>query len=238
MKALLTLCLLSFGFLATVHAEPRSIRVFVALCDNETQGIIPVGARIGNGNDPDNNLYWGCSDGFALYFQNSRNWKRTASEKDVTPTILRRLTFHHVAADLKITADAYRGSEMKQCLLDFEAASTSGTHDLVAFIGHNGLMDFQLPAPRANPGSPTDVIVLSCLSERYFGDRLRNAGCRTILTTRQLMYPGAFLLHDVIESWRRGGSFADHRIAAGKAYARNQGISAKAGAGIFAQLEE
>ncbi|MEM1293967.1 MAG: hypothetical protein AAGH89_01290 [Verrucomicrobiota bacterium] len=227
-----------FSLVNTASAEPKSIYVFVALCDNETQGIAPVGARIGNGNDPDNNLYWGCSDGFALYFQNSRNWKKTASEKDLSPIILRRLTFQHVSEDLQIVADAYRGSEMKQCVQDFEAACISGRHDLVAFIGHNGLMDFRLPAPEAEPGHDTDVMILCCLSERYFGDRLRNAGCRPILTTRQLMYPGSFLLHDVIESWRHGGTKADFRIAAGKAYARNQGISAKAGAGIFAELED
>lgn len=236
MKAFLTLCFLSL--LCAAQAEQKSIRVFVALCDNETQGIMPVGARIGNGDDPENNLYWGCSDGFALYFQNSKNWKRVKLEKDVSTIILRRLTFDHVSADIRIVGEAYRGSEMKRCVEDFEAACTSGEHDLVAFIGHNGLMDFRLPAPEEKSENETDVIVLACLSDRYFADRLRAAGCTPILTTQQLMYPGAFLLHDVIESWRRGGTKAEFRIAAGKAYARNQGISAKAGAGIFASLKD
>src|SRR5687768_2778496 len=41
----------------------RVVHVFVALCDNEYQGIVPVPARIGNGDDPDNNLYWGAAYG-------------------------------------------------------------------------------------------------------------------------------------------------------------------------------
>ncbi|HST23582.1 MAG TPA: hypothetical protein VLR90_20895, partial [Blastocatellia bacterium] len=36
----------------------RVIHVLVALCDNEHQGIVPVPAKIGNGDDPQNNLYW------------------------------------------------------------------------------------------------------------------------------------------------------------------------------------
>lgn len=40
----------------------RKVHVFVALADNR-QGIAPVPARIGNGQDPANNLYWGARYG-------------------------------------------------------------------------------------------------------------------------------------------------------------------------------
>lgn len=36
----------------------RIVHVLVALCDNEHQGIVPVPARLGNGEDPERNLYW------------------------------------------------------------------------------------------------------------------------------------------------------------------------------------
>jgi hypothetical protein len=62
MKTLLTLLLLATACLA--EADQKQIRVFIALCDNKTQGIVPVGEKIGNGNDPEANLYWGCSDEF------------------------------------------------------------------------------------------------------------------------------------------------------------------------------
>lgn len=35
----------------------KTIHVLVALCDNKYQGIVPVPEKIGNGQDPDQNLY-------------------------------------------------------------------------------------------------------------------------------------------------------------------------------------
>jgi len=217
-------------------AAERSIRVFIALCDNKTQGIIPVGEKIGNGDDPDANLYWGCSEGFGAYFKQSSKWKVVKSASDVSPLILRRLTLRHAAEEITLTADAYRGSEMRQCLQDFETAAASNQFDLVAYIGHNGLMDFALPERAPVAGNDTRVMVLCCVSDRYFSERLRRLGCEPVLMTTQLMYPGAFLLHDALESWRNGGSLADIRGAAGRAYAKNQGISVRSGTGVFAEL--
>ena len=229
------LFLLTIGF---ASAAPKKIRVFVSLCDNKTQGIVKVGAKIGDGDDPDGNLYWGCTDGLALHFKKTGTWKLEKSEKDVSKQILRRLSFKHTIADIELVADAYRGSEMGQCVIDFEKAASSGVHDLVAFIGHNALMDFQLPPPAKIAGNNTDVIVLCCVSESYFGDRLRALGCKPVLMTRQLMYPGSFILSSAIESWRMDGDVADLRAAAGKAYGTNQKISVKAATGVFADLEK
>ena len=38
----------------------RTIHVFVALCDNKHQGIIPVRDELGDGDKPRWNLYWGA----------------------------------------------------------------------------------------------------------------------------------------------------------------------------------
>lgn len=227
-------------FLLTVAAwpAPKTVKVFVALCDNKTQGIIPVGAKIGNGDDADANLYWGCSDGFGAYFKKSRQWKVIEAKSEVSATILRQMRLQHVNGEVELTAEAYRGSEIRQCIRDFEAAAAGKQYDLVAFIGHNGLMDFALDPPAAVAGNDTQVIVLCCLSERYFGERLSALGCRPLLTTQQLMYPGAFILHEALESWRTGGSAAAIRTAAGQAYAKNQKISVKAAAGVFALREK
>ncbi|MGC4044171.1 MAG: hypothetical protein QM758_10260 [Armatimonas sp.] len=210
------------------------VRVFVALCDNKTQGIVPVPPRIGNGDDPDNNLYWGCDDGMGSYFPHSAHWRVTKSEKNVAPHLLRRLSIQHTSSDISLEASAYRGSQMARCLQDFERVAVSGKYDLVAFIGHNGLMDAAMAPPPRVPGNRTEVAVLCCLSARYFGARLRALGCRPILMTSQLMYPGSFLLDAAIEQWRRGGSLKTIRLAAARAYARNQKISVRAAAGVFA----
>lgn len=236
MKRLLPLAFLLLGA-AVLQAKPKQVKVFIALCDNKTQGIVPVGAKIGNGDDPDANLYWGCSDGFGSLFSRGTRWKVVKKEKDVSPQILRRLSLVDADGEMEIVAEAYRGSEMKRCLTDFEAAAAGGTFELVAFIGHNGLMDFQLEPPKAAPGNRTDVMVLCCISDRYFSQRLKAPGCRPRLMTRQLMYPGAFLLDAALPRWNSGGTDAQIREAAAAAYAKNQKISVKAARGVFWEVE-
>ena len=56
---------------ALLGAEPARIHVFVALADNRSQGIAPVPARIGDGDRPEENLYWGCSEALKPVFKAS-----------------------------------------------------------------------------------------------------------------------------------------------------------------------
>ena len=66
-------------------AAERVIHVFVALADNASQGIQRVPPKIGNGDDPENNLYWGCDDGMKTVFSRSKVWKRISSAQAVEP---------------------------------------------------------------------------------------------------------------------------------------------------------
>lgn len=227
---LLALCSLALG-------EVKKCKVFIALCDNDSQGILPVGEKIGDGDKPEANLYWGCYDGFGSFFKRSKTWKTEKLEKDVSEHILRRLQVQHTSKDALIVADAYKGTSMRECIQDFEKAIHSGDYDLVAYIGHNAYMDFKPEAPIVSESS-TDVIVLACKSQGYFQERLEQMNAKPILLTSQFMYPGSFIIHEAIEPWLIGGSLADIRAAAGKAYAKNQKISVKAGTGVFAHLEK
>src|SRR5688500_17366703 len=56
----------------------KVVHVFVALCDNEHQGIAPVPAKLGDGRDPANNLYWGAMYGVKTFFRRSPDWKTVA----------------------------------------------------------------------------------------------------------------------------------------------------------------
>ena len=222
----------------------RTIHVFVALCDNATQGIIPVGANIGNGDDADNNLYWGCSEGLRSFFRSSSRWKLVKTEKNPSKEIIERLEFRHTKRPgVKLIAEAYRGSEMRLCLKRFFEAAT-GKDDparLIAFIGHNGLMehDREIPMfPKAEGAPARDVIALSCVSRSYFSPRFAAANLRPLLLTEQLMYPGSFILHDALEGWLDGESRRDIRKRAGRAYAKNQKISVKAALGVFSELND
>ena len=89
-----------------------------------------------------------------------------AGEKDrPKPAVLERCVFKYRNAEVHLLADAYRGDEIRQAILDiFDAAAGAspetvalsagsqsftlkvrGGSDLVAYVGHDGLMDFRLP---------------------------------------------------------------------------------------------
>jgi len=135
----------------------KTIHIFVALCDNKYQGIVPVPVKIGNGQDPNNNLFWGCGFGICTYFKNSKEWKLVKSQ-EVNSIILERLIFKHTTKNYFLIADAYDGRYIKQCTKDFLNSSCgqikntlainnttigiSGNAQLIAYIGHDGLWIF------------------------------------------------------------------------------------------------
>ncbi len=222
-------------------AEEKIIGVFVALADNQNQGIVPVPDAIGKGDDPERNLYWGTADGLKTVFDRSREWRLTdKSDIPVNTEVLRTRAYRNVDKNAVLYARAYKGSAIKKCIRDFEAAIQSGSYDMVVFIGHNGLMDFNLPKPiKSDKRVKTpDSVVLCCKSEQYFKSRVEAAGGRPILLTTQLMYPGAFIVHAVVDTWLKGQNRSVIRESAGIAYARNQKLSKKAGTGIFAELKD
>lgn len=222
---------------SSAHAETR-IAVFVGLADNATQGIAKVPAKIGDGDRPAENLYWGCTEGLKAYFKASPVWKL---QTDTTATgdsrILERLTFRHGKRDAVLVAEAWRGSNLPDCYRAFQGAAVSGDNALVVFLGHNVLMDALIEPPATRAPRPTDAMVLCCKSESFFRERIEAAGLRPVLMTQQSMYPGSFLLHDALEPWLAGRDRASIRAAAGTAYARNQKISVAAATGVFANLD-
>jgi hypothetical protein len=139
------------------------IHVIVALCDNENQGIVPVSASLGNGEDPETNLYWGAAYGVATYFGKSTSWISIKVPESDRPEILRRIGFRHRDTGAVLIADAYQGSEIKTSISDYLNAASGnyrenliidqttlqigGSADVLAYVGHNGLMDFELEKP-------------------------------------------------------------------------------------------
>lgn len=222
-------------------AADKTIGVFVALADNGSQGIVPVAAAIGDGNDPEKNLYWGSAEGLRGVFDKSKQWRLTGKNDNPDEAkVLRTRTYRHVGTGTVLNARAYRGTAIKECIQHFETAIQRRLFDMVVFVGHNGLMDFTLPVP-AKPAGQTngpDCVVLCCKSESYFKARIESAGGRPVLLTTQLMYPGSFILHATAEGWLKGATLAGLRERAGEAYAVNQKLSKKAALGVFAKIVE
>lgn len=222
----------------------KVIHVMVALCDNKYQGIVPVPKKIGNGQDPDNNLYWGCGYGIRTYFKKSKEWKEVLCSKP-GGTILERIVFKHKIQKYYLVADAYDGKEIKQCTKDFLSACSgqikdtlgvegniigiTGNSCLISYIGHDGLMDFSLNNTyESKDGLQRDAIILACISKSYFSPYLKKANTRPLVWTTGLMCPEAYTLHAALNTYIAGGDAESIRTSAANAYHKYQKCGEKA----------
>jgi hypothetical protein len=228
----------------------KTIHIFVALCDNKYQGIVPVPAKIGNGQDPDNNLYWGCGYGIRTYFKKSKEWKLLTTSK-LGDTIMERLVFKHIAKPNQyLVADAYNGKYIRKCTTDFLSSSAGqkkdilkvngrtigigGNSGMLAYIGHDGLMDFELSDEFKNTdGKKRDVAILACYSKSFFEPHLADANVNPLVLTTGLMCPEAYTIHDAISGYLKNETNEQVRTRAALAYAKYQKCSEKAARGIL-----
>jgi hypothetical protein len=250
MKTLLFILALGF-LLSGSSGQARTIHVFVALCDNEHQGIVPVPSLIGNGKDARNNLYWGAAYGVKNYFRNkTTEWALIKSLKTDNPDVLERLIFKHKSRDVYLLADAYDGERIKACTeqflrcangqspltvtVDSAELSFGGHSDLIAYIGHNGLMDFDVNLTyKPDASRVSDVIILACYSKSYFSPEIRKAKANPVLWTTHLMAPEAYTLKAAIDGWMLGETGAQVRERAAQAYNAYQKCGIKGARNLF-----
>lgn len=243
-RKLLLICLMAAFSIPLLSQESKVIHVMVALCDNKYQGIVKVPKAIGNGQDPGNNLYWGCGYGVRTYFKKSADWKEQKRYK-VDNTRLERIVFKHTSKNYYLIADAYDGKYIKQCTTDLLDAAAgikkdtiqvngktlgiNGNADIITYIGHNGLMDFSLQNQYKNKdGRKRQVIILACASRQYFKPYIESAGANPLLWTTHLMAPEAYTLYDALTTYINGGTDAEVRNSAAAAYSKYQKCSLKA----------
>ena len=224
---------------ARACAGTKSVHVFVALADNKHQGIVPVPAALGNGDDPGNNLYWGALYGVKTYLRQSPDWTLVLTTRNPTTNVLERCVFQDKKADVLLIADAYKGSAIQQAVTGFlsaaggnnaahlpvvgKRADTHGGADLVAYVGHNGLMEFTVQDATVRAGNEgRDAIVLACKSKPYFGPWLSRLKARPVLLTTGLMAPEAYTLQAAIEGWASGATPESIRERSAQAYHRYQ----------------
>lgn len=225
------------------QSTARTVHVFVALADNKSQGIVPVAASLGNGDDPTRNLYWGSAFGVKTYFARSADWQLVATGQRPRPEVLERCIFKHRALDVYLIADAYQGNKIRQAITDFLDAAAGGDPEsipvtingrkivlsgrggaaLVAYAGHDGLMDFQLGTlPQKKDGRLREAIILACISKAYFAAPLRLTGAHPLIWTTGLMAPEAYTLKSAIDGWILNESHEQIRERAAAAYDKYQ----------------
>lgn len=207
-----------FLFSGNAYCQKRVIHVLVALCDNENQGIVPVPAKIGNGRDPGNNLYWGCAYGVKTFMKKQPGWKLLRQVNDPGGAVLERLIFKYVNADVYMVADAYDGAKIKETTIDLLNYSAGldqqtievdsielyigGSSSLICYIGHNGLMDFKLSSyPVGIYDNKRDVAVFACASKQYFTTPLKQTRVNPLILTTNLMSPEAYSLAAMVDAW-------------------------------------
>jgi len=231
------------------ESKIKTIHVFVALCDNKYQGITRVSASLGDGQNLNTNLYWGALYGIRSYFKRSDEWKLLIAQKK-KGIILERLIFKHKDKNYFLIADAYDGKYIKQCTLDFlnggsgnkkdtlkingKTLGTDGNASLLAYIGHDGLMDFQLSETIINTDNiKRDMIILACYSKKYFTPVLEQANVNMLVWTTNLMAPEAYTLHDALTGYVNGETNEEIRERAATAYSRYQKCSLNAAKGLL-----
>ena len=154
-----------------------------------------------------------------------------------------------------MVADAYRGKEISQAMRDFLEAAAGrpgkvvkvkpaageieiygdGSADVVAYVGHNGLMDFELHAPpQARDKRGRRAIILACASKQYFAKPLKQTGALPLVWTTNLMAPEAYVLSAAIDGWMNKESDEEVRARAASAYHKYQNCGLKAANNLFA----
>lgn len=246
------LCLVTPSYSPAQSRSNGIVHVFVALADNQNQGIVPVPPRLGNGLDADHNLYWGAAAGVKTFLARSPDWVLLVCGPKPKFAVLERCLFKYRKSDVYLVADAYRGDQIRQAILDFLDAAAGanpepirvpasvsvvagGGADLLAYVGHDGLMDFRLPLlPRKRNEARREAIILACASKQFFAEPLRTAGAYPLLWTTGLMAPEAYTLKSALDGWIAGEGNEQVRERAAVAYDKYQKCGIRGARRLFA----
>jgi hypothetical protein len=217
--------------------KPLVAHVFVALADNAHQGIVPTSNRsLGDGQNANTNLYWGARYGLKSYFR-AEGWRVVTRTEHPAEDVLERIVFARKVrrgnrdVEVQVIADAWDGRSIQKTIEAF--LSPSDAPHVVAYVGHNGLMEFSVPEQAETARRSQSAIVLACASKPYFEAKLERAGAHPLLLTTNLMAPEAYTLHAALLAWFSGETSATVHGAAAGAYARYQKVSVRTSKRLF-----
>ncbi|WP_291727263.1 hypothetical protein [Bernardetia sp.] len=233
--------------------EPLFVHIFVPLCDNENQGIVPVNTSLGDGMNLRTNLYWGAGYGIKTHFKRLKEWQLLSSELDIDSLVLERVIFkkkYPNGATVFLVADAYRGDKMHECLTNYFASLAGkkkqtlqledntkvkafGEADLIAFNGHNGLMDSYAALFINQDNRMRDAVSIACSSHDFFKRHLNVARAYPLLTTTNLLAPEAYGMEAVIDAWAMLEDGASIRKKIGAMYHKIHNCGLKGATNLF-----
>lgn len=244
------------------HGKPLVAEVHVPLCDNS---IIHCGnPKLGDGDNPDTNLYWSTTPGFGEWFtRRGGGWKRVAHKRDggdivaidvyrrtmTTPAAWRKrgapatyeldIAIHgwrgkSIDAALKAYAsDVSNGPARDVALDDGTTLHAGGAAQLVAWVGHNRLMDLDTYAwPKAG-AKVTGTIAIACETAAYMENEVAGPTRVPLLMTRDLLFSNAAPFEATLLAFATGGDYTQMRADATVAYAAVQEDSPRRLGGVF-----
>jgi hypothetical protein len=157
--------------------RPLVATIYVALCDNDAQGIVKVKSRrICRGDDPDRNLYWAAAGGLAATLR-AAGWQRVSVayfddgdlavkavwRKRLVPGGQLRTRGAAAGLDAYVIGLGYRGTRIRAAMTDYLQAvnrdderveladgvrlRAGGMSHVVGYIGHDYFYDVDDPQP-------------------------------------------------------------------------------------------
>jgi hypothetical protein len=244
--------------------KPLVVEVHVPLCDNT---IIRCGnAKLGDGDNPDTNLYWSTTPGFGEWFARKKSgWKRVAKrtdtgDRDILALHVYRRTVATPAAwqkrgapaklEIDIVIHGWRGKAIDRALAAYAAdvsgssartitlddgtkLDAGGAAQIVAWVGHNRLMDLDGYAWPEPGTQKKGTIAIACHTAAYMEDEVPAATRVPLLMTRDFLFANAAPLEAAVLSFAAGGGYADIRLASATAYAGVQERQVKQVYGAF-----
>ncbi len=130
-------------------------------------------------------------------------------------------------------ADLSSGAARTLTLGDQTTLEVGGAAQIVAWVGHNRLMDL---APYTWPASGTETkgaIAIACHTAAYMEDAVPSATRVPLLMTRDFLFANAAPLEATVLAFATGGGYSQIRIDAATAYARVRERTVKQVAGAF-----
>jgi len=245
--------------------RPLVVQVHVPLCDND---VIPCGnAKLGDGDNPDTNLYWATSPGFGRWFTRKKSgWTQVLRTDGDGGDVLEVRAFRRrVSAgkawraagapkkfDVYVVAYAWRGEaidaalaayaedlygqgERRVTLDDGTELAAGGAARIVAYVGHNRLMDVDTyPWPEAAAGAPVrGTVAIACHTAAYMDEAVPAAARVPLLMTRDFLFANAAPLEGAVLAFAEGGDYGEIRRAAAAGYATAQKKAIKKVQGAF-----
>lgn len=232
--------------------RPLVVEVHVPLCEST---IIACGnKKLGDGDNPETNLYWSTTPGFGEWFaRRGSGWKRMLKQKAADtgdPDVLAVHVYRRTVAtpatwkkrgaparmEIDLVIHGWRGTAIDRALAAYAAdvsgstartvalddgssLAAGGAAQIVAWVGHNRLMDletFRWPTPDS---MTKGAIAIACHTAAYMEAEVPAATRVPLLMTRDFLFANAAPLEATVLAFASGGTYAKIRLDAATAYA-------------------